>query len=212
MQKRLEEIKRRWGDNSGLGFLKGATIDAERVCVCVCMCECVCMHEPPVRLCTMDVCVELRRSGGSRPDCSNPEVVVAITGRVLHNAPGCSKSCGEDGGVRGPCEPSKPHQELQRHGMKAEYAAITQNSCLILLNWLCSSVRGAFKHIFLDWRAQRSLQCMLTVYYRLFEPAFIPGVRYCSVCYQNSIYSQSQIHFGLDLTSLCCVSFAIKKF
>lgn len=118
------------------------------VCAYVSVCECVCMHEPPVRLCTMDVCVELRRSGGSRPDCSNPEVVVAITGRVLHNAPGCSKSCGEDGGVRGPCEPSKPHQELQRHGMKAEYAAITQNACLILLNWLCSSVRGAFKHIF----------------------------------------------------------------
>lgn len=110
MQKRLQEIKRRWGDNSGLGFLKGATIDAERVCVCVCMRECVCMHEPPVRLCTMDVCVEMRRSGGSRPDCRNPEVVVAITGRVLHNAPGCSKSCGEDGGaggrVRGPCEAS----------------------------------------------------------------------------------------------------------
>lgn len=37
MQKRLEQIKRRWGDNSGLGFLKGATIDAVhvlRVCVC----------------------------------------------------------------------------------------------------------------------------------------------------------------------------------
>lgn len=64
------------------------------------------MHEPPVRFCTMDVCVEMRRSGGSRPDCRNPEVVVAITGRVLHNAPGCSKSCGEDGGVRGPCEAS----------------------------------------------------------------------------------------------------------
>lgn len=62
------------------------------------------MPEPPVRFCTMDVCVEMRRSGGSRPDCRNPEVVVAITGRVLHNAPGCSKSCGEDGGVRGPCE------------------------------------------------------------------------------------------------------------
>lgn len=108
MQKRLQEIKRRWGDNSGLGFLKGATIDAERVCVCVCMCECVCMHEPPVRLCTMDVCVEMRRSGGSRPDCRNPEVVVAITGRVLHNAPGCSKSGGKDGGggVRGACEAS----------------------------------------------------------------------------------------------------------
>lgn len=109
MQKRLQEIKRRWGDNSGLGFLKGATIDAERVCVCVCLCECVCMHEPPVRLCTMDVCVEMRRSGGSRPDCRNPEVVVAITGRVLHNAPGCSKSRGEDGGVRGACEePGQP--------------------------------------------------------------------------------------------------------
>lgn len=106
MQKRLQEIKRRWGDNSGLGFLKGATIDAERVCVCVCMCECVCMHEPPVRLCTMDVCVEMRRSGGSRPDCRNPEVVVAITGRVLHNAPGCSKSGGKDGGGgwKGACE------------------------------------------------------------------------------------------------------------
>lgn len=37
MQKRQEEIKRRWGDNSGLGFLKGATIDAERVCVDVCV-------------------------------------------------------------------------------------------------------------------------------------------------------------------------------
>ncbi|KAL6102230.1 uncharacterized protein ACO6RY_17322 [Pungitius sinensis] len=45
-----------------------------------------------------DVCAELRRSGGSGPDCRNPEVVVAITGRVLHNAPGCSKSRGEQGG------------------------------------------------------------------------------------------------------------------
>lgn len=37
------------------------------ICVCMCLyvCECVCMREPPARLCTMDVCVELRRSGGS---------------------------------------------------------------------------------------------------------------------------------------------------
>lgn len=35
------------------------------ICVCMCLyvCECVCMREPPARLCTMDVCVELRRSG-----------------------------------------------------------------------------------------------------------------------------------------------------
>lgn len=56
--------------------------------LCACMrlhvCECVCMREPPARLCTMDVCVELRRSGGSGPDCRNPEVVVAITGRVSY--------------------------------------------------------------------------------------------------------------------------------
>lgn len=113
MQKRLQEIKRRWGDNSGLGFLKGATIDAERVCVCVCMCERVRMHEPPVRLCTMDVCVEMRRSGGARPDWPNPEAAVAITGRVLHNAPGCSKWRGEDGGggertLRGEPGPVRP--------------------------------------------------------------------------------------------------------
>lgn len=56
------------------------------------------LSPPPPFVYNGDVCAELRRSGGSGPDCRNPEVVVAITGRVLHNAPGCSKSCGEEGG------------------------------------------------------------------------------------------------------------------
>lgn len=84
-----------------------------RMCVCaLCVCvrvRCVCMSRLPV-LCTMDVCVELRRSGGSGPDCRNPEVVVAITGRVLHNAPGCSKSCGEEGGWEDPASPGEPRR------------------------------------------------------------------------------------------------------
>lgn len=76
------------------------------------------MSRLPV-LCTMDVCVELRRSGGSGPDCRNPEVVVAITGRVLHNAPGCSKSCGEEGGWEDPASPGEPRRsELEQHGDK----------------------------------------------------------------------------------------------
>lgn len=76
------------------------------------------MSRLPV-LCTMDVCVELRRSGGSGPDCRNPEVVVAITGRVLHNAPGCSKSCGEEGGWEDPASPGEPRRsELEQRGDK----------------------------------------------------------------------------------------------
>lgn len=90
------------------------------------------MHEPPVRLCTMDVCVEMRRSGGSRPDCRNPEVVVAITGRVLHNAPGCSKSGGKDGGgersLRG--EPGQPG--LQAHGDEEHHSSLFFHSSQLL--------------------------------------------------------------------------------
>lgn len=138
MQTRLVEIKRRWGDNSGLGFLKGATIDAVRVCTRACVSlslprflrVCVCAREPPARLCTMDVCVEPRRSGGSGPDCRNPEVVVAITGRVLYNAPGCSKSCTEEGGVGGT-------QNYPRHKVTLLFGA---GSCVAIPTCAC---RGA---------------------------------------------------------------------
>lgn len=103
------------------------------------------MSRLPV-LCTMDVCVELRRSGGSGPDCRNPEVVVAITGRVLHNAPGCSKSCGEEGGVGGPCEPRRAAQERawNNTGINTEDPPQTPGPGLTLTKWLYSSVRRVF--------------------------------------------------------------------
>lgn len=57
---------------------------------------------PPVA-CSVYASRTVRRSG-SGPECRNPEVVVAITGRVFHNAMGCIKSLAQEGGSENPPE------------------------------------------------------------------------------------------------------------
>lgn len=125
------------------------------------------MSRLPV-LCTMDVCVELRRSGGSGPDCRNPEVVVAITGRVLHNAPGCSKSCGEEGGWEDPASPGEPRRsELEQRGDKHRGSTSDSGSrshshkvalffSPLRLFLSCKYATSAFR----DWRVQHPLLCL----------------------------------------------------
>lgn len=127
----------------------------------VCVSACVCMSR--LSVCVQWMCV-LSWGGAEdlEPDCRNPEVVVAITGRVLHNAPGCCKSCREDGGVKGPCEPSKPHRELIQRGNERRMSGC--NSSSTLLNWLFFQI-GAFLNLEMSvfWGLRRSTVSFLLV-------------------------------------------------
>lgn len=155
MQKRLVEIKRRWGDNSGLGFLKGATIDAVHVCAYVCvrvslslsLCvwvrvyawaacpfvynACVCWAEEERRIWTRLL----------KPGSSGGHNRSRLTQRT-----GLQQVLRRGGGVGGPCEPSQPHGELEQHGDKhtISYVSSSETDFSLQSGLVCKRRHDAF--------------------------------------------------------------------